>query len=150
MTSTTTPKAKEIVKLLVEAYKDDNPSWRSVHISSLPWFKMNKDGDGPLSLAIREEREELALYIMSLHERNYINDLLDIYKSKHKILFLAIEKKCFAVAKHIITRLDKKIWTEYLTDDKQQNVLHLAPSFTGNTARTSSILYSFNIFILFF
>ncbi|XP_010676023.4 protein ACCELERATED CELL DEATH 6 [Beta vulgaris subsp. vulgaris] len=120
----------EIVKFLIEAYREEYPSWRSVAEHSLPWLEKNKAKEGALNLAIRNQHENLALYILSLYN-GHLHALLDYYEPEQKILFLAIEKQCNQVAEVISNRLDRGDWNKYLIDSSDgRNILHLAPNCT--------------------
>ncbi|XP_048498494.1 uncharacterized protein LOC104891722 isoform X1 [Beta vulgaris subsp. vulgaris] len=128
--TTTNEATDEVVKLLIEAYREEYPSWRSFPEPSLPWLEKNKAKEGALSLAIRNQREKLALYILSLYNA-HLNSLLDYYEPEHGILFLAIEKNCSQVAKVILNRLDRGSWSKYLMDSSdERNILHLTPNCT--------------------
>lgn len=129
--TTTNEATDKVVKLLIEAYREEYPSWRSFPEPSLPWLEKNKAKEGALSLAIRNQREKLALYILSLYNA-HLNSLLDYYEPEHGILFLAIEKNCSQVAKVILNRLDRGSWSKYLMDSSdERNILHLTPNCTG-------------------
>ncbi|XP_021860822.1 uncharacterized protein [Spinacia oleracea] len=119
----------QVMELLVEAYKEENINWSVNNMQLLPWSATNKKNEGPLHLAIRSQRENLALYLLALHEDDNVDDLLDYYEPEHTILFLAIQNKCPQVAKKILARLDKNSRTKYLTDSSNgRNILHLAPT----------------------
>ncbi|KMT12795.1 hypothetical protein BVRB_4g088890 [Beta vulgaris subsp. vulgaris] len=134
--STTHETADQVIKLLIEAYKEEITNWRSSPEPSLPWFNKNKAKEGVLNLAIKNQREELALYILSLYNSHW-NSLLDIYEPEHKILFLAVEKECYQVAKLILAKLDKERWTKYLMDSSDgRSILHLAPNCTDKEFAT--------------
>ncbi|XP_021726007.1 protein ACCELERATED CELL DEATH 6-like [Chenopodium quinoa] len=140
--ATTTHEAtNQIVPLLVEAYKKHNLIWRVYPIYQLPWFEMNKDYEGPLHLALRNKREDLGLYILSLLLDDQIMDeLLDNYKPEHAMLFLAIQNNCSEVAKDILGNLDKRSRTKYLKDSSTGwNILHLATRLTDEGFGTSLV-----------
>ncbi|XP_056683752.1 ankyrin repeat-containing protein At5g02620-like [Spinacia oleracea] len=122
----------QVVKILVEAYKEDKPSWVVNAIGMLPWFAKNKAYEGPLQLAIRNQNEELALDLLRLHKDvNDISKLLDYYEPPHTTLFLAVQNNCSEVAEYIMSRLDRKSWTKYLKDSSDgRNIMHLVPSLT--------------------
>ncbi|XP_057529521.1 uncharacterized protein LOC130808092 isoform X1 [Amaranthus tricolor] len=124
---------EQLVKLLVETYKAETPNWVFRRPLSLPWLQQNKDGDGPMHVALRHKREKLALYILSLHNDRHITELLDYYEPVHKTVFLAIEKNCFLVAKEILTKIfQKENWSKYVTDSSDgRTVLHLAANCIG-------------------
>ncbi|XP_021759035.1 uncharacterized protein LOC110723931 [Chenopodium quinoa] len=123
----------QIVKLLVEAYKEEFPNWDAYATSQLPWFVKNKAEEGPLHIAISNKNEKLASYILSLlDEDDDISELLDYYKPEHRTLFLAILNDCQQVTEFIMSRLDKEGWTKYLKDFSDgRNILHLAPTLTN-------------------
>ncbi|XP_021755695.1 uncharacterized protein LOC110720914 [Chenopodium quinoa] len=130
--TTTHETTNQIVPLLVEAYKKTKLIWSVNDINQLPWFEKNKEKEGALHLALRNKREDLALYILALlrHDQS-INKLLDYYKPEHSTLFLAIQNNCSDVAKAILGNLDKRSRTKYLEDSwTGQNILHLATSLT--------------------
>ncbi|XP_021767533.1 uncharacterized protein LOC110731923 [Chenopodium quinoa] len=131
--ATTTHEAtNQIVPLLVEAYKKDKLIWSVNAFHQLPWFEKNKEKEGALHLALRNKREDLALYILALLRVNQsIKELLDYYEPKHSTLFLAIQNNCSKVAKAILGNLDKRSRTEYLKNSSTgRNILHLAISLT--------------------
>lgn len=123
----------QISKILVEAYKEETPNWKDYGPAMWPWFRWNKYVQGPMHLAMLNQNEKLALYMLSLlHEGYRIDELLDYYKPEHKTLFLAMEKNCFHVAREILAKLDKGSWTKYLVNSSNGcNVLHIASSCTG-------------------
>ncbi|XP_056683098.1 protein ACCELERATED CELL DEATH 6-like isoform X2 [Spinacia oleracea] len=126
----------QVVKLLVEAYKEYSPSWSVNDVDQLPWFITNKAFEGPLQLAIRHKNEELALDLLKLHKNaNDISELLDYYEPPHTTLFLAVQNNCFEVTKYILSKLDRKSWTKYLKDFSDDgdgsNIMHLVPSLTN-------------------
>ncbi|KNA24338.1 hypothetical protein SOVF_016380 [Spinacia oleracea] len=121
----------QLVELLVEAFKEEMPNWNVSDVSLMPWFQKNKKNQGPLHLAISNQREKLALYILSLLKADRINTLLDYYEPEHSTLFLAIQNNCSQVSKAILARLDKESWSKYVKDSSSgRNILHLAPSLT--------------------
>lgn len=135
-TTTASQEAMEtIVKLLIEAYKDYTTTWRKFPPEWLPWLRRNKAGEGPLHLAIRNQCEKLALTFISPdnYQAGPIENVLDFYNPAHKSLFLAIENKCYQVARDILNRLDKKTrGDKYLVDSAdKRSVLHLAPECSG-------------------
>ncbi|XP_021753387.1 uncharacterized protein LOC110718790 isoform X2 [Chenopodium quinoa] len=131
-TTTNNEATNQVVKLLVEAFKEEFPNWNGYSATQMPWFIQNKAKEGPLHVAIRNKNEKLALYILSLYEEDHINELLDYYEPEHITLFLAIQNDCQDVTKNIMSRLDKGSWTKYLKDiSNGRNILHLAPSLTN-------------------
>ncbi|XP_021854272.2 uncharacterized protein [Spinacia oleracea] len=119
----------KVIKLLVEAYKEENINWSVNSMQLLPWSATNKKDEGSLQLAISNKHEQLSLYLLSLHEDDDIDNLLGYYEPEHSLLFLAIQNKCPQVAKKIMSRLDKETWTKYLKDPSDgRNILHLAPT----------------------
>ncbi|XP_056683705.1 ankyrin repeat-containing protein At5g02620-like [Spinacia oleracea] len=123
----------QVVKLLIEAHKEYQPTWMVNDVYQLPWFTINKANEGPLHLAIRNQNEELALELLKLHkDDDDISELLDYYRPKHTTLFLAIQNNCSQVAENILSRLDRKSWNEYLMDSTDgRNIMHLVPSLTN-------------------
>uniref|UniRef100_A0A803MH44 Uncharacterized protein n=1 Tax=Chenopodium quinoa TaxID=63459 RepID=A0A803MH44_CHEQI len=99
------------------------------------------DYEGPLHLALRNKREDLGLYILSLLLDDQIMDeLLDNYKPEHAMLFLAIQNNCSEVAKDILGNLDKRSRTKYLKDSSTGwNILHLATRLTDEGFGTSLV-----------
>ncbi|XP_021755647.1 ankyrin repeat-containing protein ITN1-like isoform X1 [Chenopodium quinoa] len=117
---------------LLKLTKKNKLTWRVNAINQLPWFEKNKENEGPLHLALRNKREDLALYILTLLTVNQsMYKLLDYYKPEHSTLFLAIQNNCSEVAKAILGKLDKRSRTKYLKDSSTgRNILHLATSLT--------------------
>ncbi|XP_056698515.1 ankyrin repeat-containing protein ITN1-like [Spinacia oleracea] len=131
-TTTNHESTNQVVKLLVEAYKEEFPNWDVSDIFALPWFAKNKANEGPLHLAIQNQHEELALDLLKLHQADDINELLDYYVPEHTTLFQAIENNCPQVAEHILSRLDEDTWSKYLKDSFDgRNIMHLVPMLTN-------------------
>lgn len=123
--------AYQIAKLLVAAFKEENPSWSRYSFNMLPWFDQYMSIDGPLHLAMCNKREKLALYFLSLLDKP-ISELLDFYKPCYRTLFLALESNCYQVAKEILTKLDKESWSKYVMNSYDgRTILHLAPYCQG-------------------
>lgn len=127
----------KIAELVIKTYKNEADSKAKESKTILdnqpfPWLAHNNDGATPLELAINHGKQKLAKYILSLDNRA----LLECHQNA---LLFAIDKGCDEVADTILEIVDKQGWTQILNNDKQMNVLHLAPKCKSEL--TQSLLY---------
>ena len=113
--------AVEIAQLLTDAYKlETKTEGSSISRDDAPWLAHDKEGCTPLSMAIKNGYENLAMYFL-LMDHNVL------MKCKENALVLAIKKGCHEVVDLILEIVDKHGWRRLLTDDEECNALHLAP-----------------------
>ncbi|XP_021761165.1 uncharacterized protein LOC110725998 [Chenopodium quinoa] len=112
--------AKKIIELLIDVYTNNS---LIVSNNIHPLLVQNCHQDTPFSLAIIHKNEAMANYILSVDENIVIT-------CEKNVLFLAIENECHEVAKEILKIVDKKGWTQLLSNDQKLNVLQLAPLCT--------------------
>ncbi|XP_021755697.1 uncharacterized protein LOC110720917 [Chenopodium quinoa] len=114
--------ATKIAELLIDIYKKESPS---LSYNQHPWLVKDNFGNTPLSLAIANKYENLAIYLLSVDENVVI-------ESNKNILFLAVMAQCHTVAEEILKIIDNKGWNQLLTNHQKLNILHLAPLCTEN------------------
>ena len=118
--------ALKIVQVLVTAYKQERAELFSAAEFQPPWLQKDLEGCNALYNAIEAQREELAVYLLSL-------DMIKFLESDDNLLFLAIESKCPKVAEEILRMVQQDArFVKLLTLDNGRNALHYAPKCTGD------------------
>lgn len=127
-----------IIERLIDVYKDlASKIPRTKVVREFPWFVKNKENAGTLTLALRNQRQNLALHLLSILTDQFrrIEELLDHYPPAHTTLFIAMQNNCFKVVKDILIKIDKTnfYYSNYLqdTDGDRINIMHLAANCTG-------------------
>ncbi|KAJ8448055.1 hypothetical protein Cgig2_028931 [Carnegiea gigantea] len=119
----------KIVQVLVNAYKQERAELFSSAEFQPPWLQKDLDGFNALDCAFGAEKEELALYLLSL-------DMIKFLESNDNLLFLAIECKCPKVAEEILRMVQQDArFVKLLTLDNGLNALHYAPKCTDIEGR---------------